>query len=391
MSNFGKAGTGPPAPGGLCPPRRASMIAPHVNTPKARRAASSSAPLRPAVVVVGSFVQDLTWRCAAFPKAGETVIGRFVTGPGGKGSNQAVACARAGARTRFVGAVGTDAFAAAARDFYAAEGIDAAFVPKPGEPTATAGILVEDSGQNEIVVALGASARIRPSDVPASLLRGARVVVCQHEATLAVNARAFRLARRAGATTVLNPAPMRPDFDPAILDLTDVLIPNEPEFAGLARRLPACRRRARALVGRRPLDEGDLRRLGPPGIHRLARSIGVPVVIVTLGERGCLVSREGGFSLLPACAGVRVVDTTGAGDAFVGGFAAGLVRFSGDVLAAARFANAAAALSVTRPGTAPSMPRLPEIERLLRRLGQGGRGMRLPSTPPQGPRAWGTP
>ncbi len=313
----------------------------------------------PQVVVVGSFVQDLTFFSAQFPAPGETIVGRFVTGPGGKGSNQAVAAGRTGVPTRFIGAVGRDAFAGEAEKFYAAEGIAAHFVPKPGHATATAGILVNQSGQNEIVVALGASAELRPRDVPLALLRGARVVVCQHEANLPVNAHVFRLARRAGATTVLNPAPMRPDFDPRILPLTDVLIPNETEFVALVNRLK--------LAGKKPLTEAALAALSPEKLHRLCRAFRVPTVIVTLGARGCFVSQATGFTALPACTGIKVIDTTGAGDAFCGGFAAGLVKFSGDTVAAARFANAVAALSVTKIGTAPAMPAAREISRFLRR------------------------
>ena len=315
--------------------------------------------MNPLVVVVGSFVQDLTWQCADFPQAGETVIGRFVTGPGGKGSNQAVAAGRAGAATLFIGAVGPDVFAGAAREFYAAEGIAACFVAKPDHATATAAILVNAAGQNEIVVALGASAHLAPEDVAPAALRGARVVVCQHEASLASNAHVFRLARAAGAVTVLNPAPMRPDFDAAVLPLVDVLVPNESEFVALInlrenRRPPAP-----------PFTEAALRALALGDLQRLCRTFGVATVIVTLGERGCFVSQAGGGTAIPAHTGMKVVDTTGAGDAFVGGFAAGLVRSGGDCLAAARHGTAVAALSVTRFGTAPSMPTQAEIERFL--------------------------
>src|SRR5947208_3406055 len=117
------------------------------------------------VVVVGSFVQDLTWKCTRFPRAGETVIGTFVTGPGGKGSNQAIAAGRAGVRTMFIGAVGRDAFAEGAKKFYEAEGIAAEFIEKPSHATGTAAILVDDAGQNEIIVALGASSALRPEDI----------------------------------------------------------------------------------------------------------------------------------------------------------------------------------------------------------------------------------
>jgi ribokinase len=319
----------------------------------------------PLVVVVGSFVQDLAFSCERFPAPGETVVGRFASGPGGKGSNQAVAAGRAGVPTCFVGAVGRDLFAAEARRFYRAEGIAARFVARPPHATGTASILVNRSGQNQIVVALGASAELRPRDVPAALLRGAKVAICQHEANLPINAHVFRLARRAGAVTVLNPAPMRADFDPAILALTDVLIPNETEFVAIARRVPA----TAALLQRRTgadFTEAALAALAPAEWQRLCRALGVPVVIVTLGARGCFVSQAGQGSLLPAHP-VRAVDTTGAGDAFVGGFAAGLVLHAGDVVAAARHGNAVAALSVTKPGTAPAMPRRAEIARLLRR------------------------
>jgi ribokinase len=313
--------------------------------------------MKPKVVVVGSFVQDLTWKCAAFPREGETVIGTFITGPGGKGSNQAVAAGRAGVPTLFIGAVGPDVFAGGVRKFYAAEGIGARFVEKPAHATGTAAIIVDARGQNEIIVALGASAHLRPADVDSALVRGARVVICQHEANLPVNAHVFRVARRAGVTTVLNPAPMRGDFDPAILKLTDVLIPNESEFVALLNLLP----------GGPGLKESELASMEPRELNRLCRTMGVATVIVTLGNRGCLVSTEGGFTAIAGFTGIKVVDTTGAGDAFVGGFAAGLVRSEGDVVAAARHGNAVAALSVTRFGTAPSMPREKDIARFLRR------------------------
>lgn len=312
--------------------------------------------MSPEVVVVGSFVQDLCFRCAAFPSSGQTTLGKFIPGPGGKGSNQAVAAARAGAATRFIGAVGDDVFAAGARTFHRTEGIDTHLVARPPHATATAAILVDAAGHNQIVVALGASAHLRPRDVSPALLRGARVVVCQHEANLAINAHVFRAARRADATTVLNPAPMRADFDPAILRLVDVLIPNESECVALARHFDPTS----------PLTEAALAGLPPDDLQRLCRRFAVPLVIVTLGARGCFVSRADGGELI-AGHKVKAVDTTGAGDAFVGAFAAGLVRFSGDVSTAARFANAAAALAVTKPGTAPAMPRRAAIDRQLRR------------------------
>jgi ribokinase len=308
--------------------------------------------MNPTVIVVGSFNQDLTWTCPEFPAPGETIVGRFQSGPGGKGSNQAVAAARAGAATAFVGALGDDSFGRDAENFLRAEGITV-HVARKKLPTGNAAILVNRRGQNQIIVALGANEALAPRDIPAPLLRRARVVVCQHETNLTVNAHILRTARRASVTTVLNPAPMRPDFDARVLAHTDILIPNETEFVALVRRLD--------------FDEAALRALAPAALHALCRTLGVPTVIVTLGARGCFISERDRHTRLPAHSGLKVVDTTGAGDAFVGGFAAGLVRFPGDVILAARYGNATAGLSVTKRGTAPSMPTRRAVEQLLKR------------------------
>lgn len=318
------------------------------------------AEMNPQVVVVGSFVQDLCWKCTEFPDAGETIIGAFATGPGGKGSNQAVAAGRAGVATLFIGAVGRDVFARGARDFYRAEKIAARWAEKPNHATGTAAILVNREGQNEIVVALGASAQLRARDIGVSSFRGAKVVVCQHEANLPVNTQVFRRARRAGAITILNPAPMRADFDPQALALVDILVPNETEFVALLRH--------RNPGDATDLTEDTLQALPPSELHAHCRSLGVPSVIVTLGRRGCFVSQKTGHTSIPAHTNIKVVDTTGAGDAFVGGLAAGLVKFDGDIIAAARYGNAVAALSVTKFGTAPSMPRETEIQKFLRHI-----------------------
>ena len=317
----------------------------------------------PHVVVVGSFVQDLCWTCAKFPQAGETIVGVFRTGPGGKGSNQAVAAGRADARTLFVGAVGRDVFGREAKAFYRAEGIAARFVEKPRHATGTAAILVNESGQNEIVVALAANAFLAKADVPVSALQKAKVVVVQLESNLATAAYVLRTARRAGVTTVLNPAPMRADFDPEMLVNVDILIPNETEFTALVNLLPA--------AGRKDFSEAELETLArkPEELHALCRKLGPATVIVTLGKQGCFVSQVNGHTSIAAHTGIKVVDTTGAGDAFVGGFAAGLVKTRGDAVAAARFGNTVAALSVTKPGTAPSMPTQREIARFLKGRG----------------------
>jgi len=303
------------------------------------------------ILVVGSFVQDLTFSTARFPSPGETVVGKFLTGPGGKGSNQAVAARRAGAEVVFVGAVGDDSFAADARKFQEAEGIDARLAIYPDAATGTAAILFDDSGENEIVVALGANEEIRPSDIPDGLLEDAEAVVCQLECNLDTVLDLLKRAGRAGKTRILNPAPLRDDLTGALIQQTDILIPNESEFAAIAR------------LKEIDLPENvDLPDLEPKDLDTLCRQIGPKVVIVTLGNRGVHLSQPDGFERIKAVPGIKVLDTTGAGDAFVGAFSAALQRYPEDLVRACDFANRAAALSVTRPGTAPAMAHLAEIE-----------------------------
>jgi len=302
------------------------------------------------ILVVGSFVQDLTFSTARFPSPGETVVGHFLTGPGGKGSNQAVAARRAGAEVVFAGAVGDDAFAHDVRGFYRTEGIEAALAVYPEESTGTAGILFDRTGQNEIVVALGANDRIQPGDVPDELIERAGLLVCQLECNLGTVADVLARAGRMGKTRILNPAPLREDLSVEMLDLAEILMPNESEFAAVAAL------RGIDLPAGVPL--ADL----PPGrLDELCRSVGTGTIIVTLGSAGVHLSTAEGFERIPAVKGIQVVDTTGAGDAFAGAFAAGFQRFGGDLTEAVRFANRAAAISVTRKGTAPAMPTLAEI------------------------------
>ncbi len=312
----------------------------------------------PQVVVVGSYVTDLCFNCAHFPRPGETLAGTSRTGPGGKGSNQAVAAARAGAPTLYVGAIGHDAFGREAQAFYEAEDIAAHWAVKPRHPTGAAAILVDAAGQNQIIVALAANLHLAKSDLPIDAIDGARVVIAQLESNLAATNHALKLGRTAGALTVLNPAPLRPDFKPAMLQHVDILIPNETEFVELINRLGLH-------PGKQPLTAEALLKLPPAKLHTLCGTLGVPVVIVTLGARGCFISRADGYLEVPAFT-VKAIDTTGAGDAFVGGFAAGLLEHEGDLAAAARHGCAVAALSVTKPGTAPSMPTRTAVRRFLK-------------------------
>lgn len=311
-------------------------------------------PAHPQVVVVGSLMQDITFACTDFPTSGQTVMARMSVGQGGKGSNQAIACGRLGIPTLFVGAAGRDPFAEKVRDFYRREKIGCRLRLKAAA-SGTAVILLNRLGQNEIVIEPGANAHLSPADIPAALFRHARVVVAQLEASYAATAYALRTARAAGAITLLNPAPMRAEFRPALLKHVDILIPNETEFVALVRHLPGFQ------SGK--FDKAALHALPQERLHTLCRQFKVPTLIVTMGEKGCFVSGEDGHHFVPAHDGIKVVDTTGAGDAFCGGLAAGLVRFSGDIVAAVRLGTAVAALSTTKLGAAYAMPTKVELKR----------------------------
>jgi ribokinase len=319
------------------------------------------------VVVVGSYIQDLTFRTETFPRPGETRIGTFVTGPGGKGSNQAVAAHRQGVDTLFLGAVGDDIFGSGYRDFCTAEGLRAELQTVTGVSTGAAGIVVDAQAQNLITVSLGASGELSPRHIErfASEFSTAKVVVCQLECNLAAVRRAFELGRTSGALNILNPAPINPALTADLLSLVDILVPNESEFAFLLKHLTG-----------EPPEDGFW--LAPDShLQSLCERLAVPTVVLTLGDKGCAVARNrvrgGGpwvetpaFQRIPAAI-VKPVDTTGAGDAFTGGLAAGLTRFGGDLTAAVRFATVVAGLSTQRFGTAPAMPSMADVQTYMRK------------------------
>jgi ribokinase len=290
------------------------------------------------VVVVGSLNMDLVARAPRLPVPGETLLGRsFATVPGGKGANQAVAAARLGARTAMIGCVGDDAFGRELRAGLESDRVDASGVRvAPGLSSGVALIVVDDSGRNGIVVVPGGNAELAPADVDRheALLAAARVVVLQLETPLATVEHAARKARALGRTVVLNPAPAQA-LPPGLVACADYLVPNEIEAAMLA-GLPVDSVESATEAGRR------------------LRSRGAASVLVTLGERGVVAVTAEGARHYPA-EKVQAVDTTAAGDTFIGGFCAALVR--GRSLAdAIGFAQAAAAISVTRPGAQTSIP-----------------------------------
>lgn len=302
------------------------------------------------IVILGVFVADTAYRAQRQPRMGETILGNsFALGPGGKGSNQAVAAARAGGTVHFITRLGADPFADMARDTWARAGVVPQVTVDPDSYTGAAYIFVEEAtGNNAIIISPGAAGRISVADVDAQAERiaGASVFVTQLEQPMEAAHRALTIARAAGVRTILNPAPAAPISD-AMLALCDIATPNESEAEGITgiavTDLASAKRAAAALCAR-----------------------GVGCAIVTLGENGALYHDATQTVHIPAFNAGPVVETTGAGDAFNGGLATALAEGM-DPIAAVRFGCATASISVTRPGTAPSMPSRAEIDALLRR------------------------
>ena len=300
------------------------------------------------VAILGIFVADLAFRAARMPGLGETIAGSgFKMGPGGKGSNQAVAAARVGADVTFITRIGKDEFGASALATWRKEGIKARAIETADQPTGAAFIYVNDTtGENAIIVVPGAAGMIGVADVDAAAdaIRGAAVFVTQLEQPIAAARRGLKIAKEAGVVTVFNPAPAEP-VDDAIYALCDYVTPNESEST--------------LLTGIAVKTIEDARKAGDVFLAK-----GVGAALITLGEAGALLHDRTQSTLIPAFRAGAVVETTGAGDAFNGGFAAAIARGARPA-AAARFGCAVAGISVTRAGTAPSMPTLAEVEALL--------------------------
>jgi ribokinase len=299
------------------------------------------------IVVVGSLNADLVVRTPRFPAPGETITGSdFAVYPGGKGANQAVAAARLGGRVAMIGRVGRDDQGRSLRSSLEAAGVDTQAVQADDDAaTGVAVITIDAAGQNEIVLAPGANARLSPADVERSrsLIDGAAVLLLQLEVPLETVEAAARLARDAGSRVILDPAPARPEAS-ALLPLVDFVTPNENELRVLAG----------GAAGPSTAEEAT----------RLLRSLltrGARTAIAKLGPAGAVAVSAGEQHVWPGYA-VEVVDTTAAGDAWNGAFAVALAEGQG-VQEAGAFATAAAAISVTRAGAQPSMATRHEVER----------------------------
>ncbi len=300
------------------------------------------------VVVVGSSNTDMVAPVPHIPGVGETVLGSdLIIAPGGKGANQAVAAARLGAEVRFIGAVGDDAFGSSALAGLREEGIDVGLLRTVRDvPSGVALITVDREGRNAIAVAPGANAHVTESDVrdAAGEISGADVLLVQLETPLDAVREALRVAWEAGVRTVLNPAPVpsSPGVVGEMLAMVSVLTPNEGEARELA---------------------GVAAEAGPEAVARELLALGAGAVIITLSERVALVTTQDRQEMVSAHE-VRAVDTTAAGDAFSGALSVALAEGQ-DIFEAARFASAAAALSVTKRGAQPSLPSREAVEKAL--------------------------
>ena len=303
------------------------------------------------VTIMGSFVADLTFRTPELPQWGQTIMGSlFRLGPGGKGSNQAVAAARLGAKVSFISKLGNDPFGDLARNTYKEEKIDTQFlVNTPELATGAASIVVhEGKGENAIVVVPGACFEITEAEVDRArpLIQQSAVFMTQLETRLPTVAYGLKVAHEAGIRTILNPAPAQ-ELPESVYPLCDYITPNESETAMLTGMgvpdIVAADKAAEALLVK-----------------------GVRNVVLTLGENGALVKNARITEHVKAFDAGPVVETTGAGDAFNGGFAVALAEGL-DIVAATRFGCAVAGISVTRHGTAPSMPKRAEVDALLQK------------------------
>jgi ribokinase len=302
------------------------------------------------VLVVGSINIDLVVNAEKVPVAGETVRGsEFQLHPGGKGANQAVAVGRLGYPVQLIGKVGRDTFGAELRTYLHRAGVDIAAVEVSAESSGVAMIAVSPNGSNSIIVVPGANAQVTPEflDTHLDMIRGAGIVLTQLEIPLDTVEHLADLCGREGLPLILDPAPAQ-TLPHGIFRHVHWFTPNETETAFFA-----------ATSGKNGKDQSE-----PKQIVDSLLALGIHGVVLKMGSQGAYLASSDGIAQFVSAYPVKVVDTTAAGDAFNGAFATGLM-LGMDAAKAARFASAAAAISVTRPGAQPSMPSRSEVEQLL--------------------------
>jgi ribokinase len=298
------------------------------------------------ILVIGSLNADLVVRAPRFPAPGETISGEdLAIIPGGKGANQAVAAARQGARVSMLGRVGSDSFGPTLIDNLQQNHVDTTYVLTDKSATGTAIIVVDASGQNSIVLSPGANGKVSLADVDTFPFQSADMLLLQFEIPLEAVIHAASLARQNGLRVILNPAPARPIPDLLLADM-DILVPNESELQ---------------LLSGQPVTDTD----SAKSAARALLEKGVKTVILTLGANGALLVTDEKVTHIPTFK-VEVVDTTAAGDAFIGGLAAALLKDK-SLEEAVHYGNAAGALAATKFGAQPSLPTRDEVERILRR------------------------
>lgn len=298
------------------------------------------------VTVVGSINLDTNLRVKRMVKPGETIHAKkHYSAGGGKGANQAVAASRAGAQTSFIGAVGDDAPGKQMMDLLKNEGIDLTGIDTiADESTGQAFITVDDEGENAITIYAGANFAFGPKEIAqkSNLLKDSDFVIAQFETPIAATVKAFEIAHEAGVKTILNPAPGEDHISEELLKVTDMITPNETE--------------AETITGIHVEDEASARKAATK-LHEL----GVDVAIITIGSKGAFYDYDGVSELVPAFK-VRAVDTTAAGDTFIGAMSSILKPDFSNLKEAILFGNKASSLTVQRYGAQPSIPYRKEIE-----------------------------
>jgi ribokinase len=300
----------------------------------------------PDILVIGSLNADLVVRAPRFPTPGETISGQDLSIiPGGKGANQAVAAARQGASVAMVGRVGDDSFGPTLIENLQDNQVDTTYVQTDESATGTATIIVDSSGQNSIVLSPGANGKVTPADVDSVSFQDADMLLLQLEIPLETVVHAASVARQNGLRVILNPAPARQLPDSLLADV-DILVPNESELQLLSGQSVTDTASAESAAG-------------------VLLAKGVKTVIVTLGSNGALLVTAENEIHIPTFQ-VEVVDTTAAGDAFIGGLATALLK-GVPLEEAVRYGNASGALAATKFGAQPSLPTRDEVEQLLRK------------------------